>query len=292
MKPSLTPFFAATFITAAFILSPAVGFAETVESIVKTHESAKAAALEKYIEANPEAEDLGDANNALLMAYAASGQVEKQGAMYEKKYATMEKGADASMREVALDFIQPYMAFLAESGQKDKAAEMADKIKADFKDHEESMALNQFLEGMLAEFKVPKVGDVLEISGTDRDGNMVDLAEMKGKVVLVDFWATWCGPCVAELPNLKKAYEQYNAEGFEVIAISLDKDESSLERFVKQRKLPWPQLFDGKGWDTPLVVKYGITGIPATFLIGKDGKVVDTNLHGPALGKAIAKALK
>jgi len=76
-----------------------------------------------------------------------------------------------------------------------------------------------------------------------------------------------------------------------VLAISLDKKASTLTDFVDKRELPWPQIFDGKGWDSPLVSKYGITGIPATFLVGKDGKVIATNLRGPALAKAVKAAL-
>lgn len=279
-------FFTAVFLAATF------SFGQSVADIVKTHETAKATALEQYLAGNPDAEDKDAANDALLAAYAASGQTEKQGAIYEKKYAAMEKGPDAAMRDVALGFIQPYMSFLAESRQKEKAGEMKTQILKDFKDHDDVAMLGQFLEGLMAEFNVPQVGDVLEIAGQSPDGSMVDLADMKGKVVLVDFWATWCGPCIAELPTVKKAYADYNEKGFEVLAISLDKKADTLTDFIKKRELPWPQIFDGKGWDSPLVTKYGITGIPATFLVGKDGKVLDTNLRGPALAKAVEAALK
>ena len=116
---------------------------------------------------------------------------------------------------------------------------------------------------------------------------------MKGKVVLIDFWATWCGPCIAELPNVLKAYEEYNDKGFEIIGISLDnaKDEDKLRTFVKDKKMTWPHAFDGQGWRNSLAKKFGISSIPATFLIGKDGKVVSTNLRGPALSKAVKKEL-
>jgi len=275
----------------AALLAASFSFGQSVADIVKTHETAKAAALESYLAENPAAEDKDAANEALLDAYAASGQTEKQGAIYDKKYAAMEKGADASMRELALGFVQPYMSFLTESRQKEKAGEVKTQLLKDFKDHEEVAMLEQFLDGLMAEFNVPQVGDTLEIAGESPDGSMVDLADMKGKVVLVDFWATWCGPCIAEIPTVKKAYADFNEQGFEVLAISLDKKASTLTDFVDKRELPWPQIFDGKGWDSPLVSKYGITGIPATFLVGKDGKVIATNLRGPALAKAVKAAL-
>ena len=112
-------------------------------------------------------------------------------------------------------------------------------------------------------------------------------------MVLIDFWATWCGPCIAELPNVIKAYENYNDEGFEIIGISLDnaKDEDKLKAFVKDKKMTWAHAFDGQGWGNALAKKFGITSIPATFLIGKDGKVVASNLRGPALEKAVKKEL-
>ena len=109
--------------------------------------------------------------------------------------------------------------------------------------------------------------------------------------MLVDFWATWCGPCVAELPNVLAAYTEYHDKGFEVIGISLDQDKGALEGFVKKREMAWPQMFDGKGWESDLVKKYGIRGIPATFLIGKDGKVAATDLRGEVLSVKVKELL-
>ncbi len=126
---------------------------------------------------------------------------------------------------------------------------------------------------------------------SDLAGKALSVANYKGKVVLVDFWAVWCGPCVKELPHLLKAYEKYHANGFEIIGISLDQDKAKLEAFIKKEKMPWPQFFDGKGWGNKLAAQYGVNSIPATYLLDGEGKIIGKNLRGDALEKAVAKAL-
>jgi peroxiredoxin len=104
------------------------------------------------------------------------------------------------------------------------------------------------------------------------DGRDVDLAQMRGEVVLVDFWGTHCGPCVAELPRVKAAYDKFHAQGFEVIGISCDTDLKELEDYVKQHDILWPQYFDGKQQDdNKFTTAFGIDGIPHMFLVDKKG---------------------
>ena len=130
-----------------------------------------------------------------------------------------------------------------------------------------------------------RIGKPLDMKFTAINGKQIDLAKMKGKVVLIDFWATWCGPCIAELPNVKKTYNKLNQKGFEIIGISLDSNENSLKRFLKKENMPWPQFFDGKGWNNELAKKYGIRSIPAMWLVDQEGNLIDTNARSNLEGK-------
>lgn len=131
----------------------------------------------------------------------------------------------------------------------------------------------------------------LDMKFTAVDGREVDLSKMRGKVVLIDFWATWCGPCVQELPNVLKAYKELHPKGFEIIGISLDSDKEKLESFVKEKGMDWPQFFDGKGWKNEMATTYDIHSIPAMWLVDQKGMVIDTAARGGLEGK-VAKLLK
>lgn len=125
------------------------------------------------------------------------------------------------------------------------------------------------------------------------DGRVVDVAKLRGKVVLVDFWATWCTPCKAELPNIKAVFDQYHDRNFEVIGISLDseKDRQKLIDYCRDHGLNWPQHFDGKHGENQFAVQFGIKGIPATYLLDKQGAVVAKGLRGEELELAVRKYL-
>ncbi len=131
-----------------------------------------------------------------------------------------------------------------------------------------------------------------EFTGKNLAGEDVSLSDYKGKVVLVDFWATWCGPCVHELPNVIEAYKTYHDKGFEILAVSLDESSEDLETFLKEHPdMTWTQLFDGKGWESEIAAQYEVEAIPFTLLLDKEGNVVRQDLRGEALENALADLL-
>ena len=159
----------------------------------------------------------------------------------------------------------------------------------------------------LAETKL-KLTDLMEhpmeLTYTAVDGRVVDLAKWRGKVVLIDFWATWCGPCLEELPNVKLVYQRYHDQGFEIAGVSFDqahdaahpakrqKSAQELQVFTAAKDMPWPQYYDGLYWKNVLGKKYAIQAIPAMFLLDKTGRLVSTNARGPKLEQEVMRLLR
>ncbi len=134
-------------------------------------------------------------------------------------------------------------------------------------------------------------GKPLDWKFTALDGQPVDLAQWRGKYVLVDFWASWCPDCLREMPDVLDAYHKYHDRGLEIVGVSLDSDHDALTAFTKKHVMPWPQIFDGQGWDSPYAVRYGVRGIPEMWLVDQEGHVVATGLHGSQLEARLAPLL-
>ena len=130
----------------------------------------------------------------------------------------------------------------------------------------------------------------LSIGGTPPDialntpeGEELKLSDLRGKVVLVDFWASWCGPCRRENPNVKKVYEKYKDRGFDILGVSLDRKNEAWLQAIAKDGLEWHHISDLKGWQSAAASAYGVRSIPATFLLDADGKIIARNLRGDAL---------
>jgi thiol-disulfide isomerase/thioredoxin len=166
-----------------------------------------------------------------------------------------------------------------------KLAEAHKKAYPDFKG-------NSQIDGQLKKMEAEKTLKEmpLELSFTSTEGKEIDLTKMRGKVVLIDFWATWCGPCVAEIPSVLGTYKKLHEKGFEIVGISFDQDKDKLEKMTKEKEMPWPQYFDGEGWGNKFGKQYGISSIPTMWLVDKKGMVVDTNARQD-LEKKVEKLL-
>jgi thiol-disulfide isomerase/thioredoxin len=130
-----------------------------------------------------------------------------------------------------------------------------------------------------------------DFNESDLNGSPLSVSGARGKILLVDFWATWCNPCRGEMPNVIAAYQKYHASGFDVIGVSLDEDRNSLTFYAATQGVAWPQYFDGQGWDNKLAKKYGVQSIPMNYLLDRNGIILGKSLRGDDLQNAVSAAV-
>jgi peroxiredoxin len=137
--------------------------------------------------------------------------------------------------------------------------------------------------------KARLVGAKLDLSFVDSQGQPVDLNQLFGKVVLIDFWASWCPGCVREMPQVQQVYRTFESKGLTILGISLDKDRRAMDNFIAKHLIPWPQYFDGKGWKNDLVTKYSVHAIPEMWIINKKGIVETTSADVTQLASTVER---
>ncbi len=182
-----------------------------------------------------------------------------------------------------------YVAAMSASDPKTKVA-LEDRILKDYPDSQ----FTAMIKG--ARRQRERVGKPFELEFTDASsGSTISMSALKGKVVVVDFWATWCGPCVAELPAMKKLYEKFHGPGVEFLGVSLDQPKKqggldALKKFVKEQEIRWPQYYQGKGWESDFSRSWGVNSIPTMFLVNQEGKLVSVEARGK-LAELISEVL-
>jgi len=127
----------------------------------------------------------------------------------------------------------------------------------------------------------------IAIKAATSEGKEITLDTYRGKVLLLDFWASWCSPCRQEMPNVKKVYNNFHSNGFEILGVSLDDSSAKFRSYIDGQQIPWPQIFDGKGWNSEVGKIYAVNSIPATFLLDRSGKIRYRDLRGNDLYEAV-----
>jgi peroxiredoxin len=238
----------------------------------------------RYLASFPDGPVRALAQIVATMARAQAGQFGEALQQYQKLMSGLGK---AEQEEFAAQFTDSLAQAASTAGAYDIARRVYETL---LERYGESPTLRQKVRDDLNRLAlVGKPAPRLVVK--DLEGNTLRFDELRGRYVLVDFWATWCAPCVAELPRVQAAYAKYHDTGFEVVGVSLDETKAAVQDFVRTRKLPWRQIHNAScGGD--LVEAFGVGAIPATFLLDPQGTIIRLELRGPALDQVLAQLLK
>lgn len=208
--------------------------------------------------------------------------------IYDETYETPVSQLSEKMIDDNLDNIIGAVIFYSTQLEDDKCIDILSKAGPDFKNYPPVQRIQKRFDAIA----LTSAGkQFVDFELADPEGKMHKLSEYagKGNYVLVDFWASWCGPCRGEMPNFVKLYAEYHQKGFEIVGVSLDKDKDAWVNGIAKLGITWPQISDIKYWDCVPAKTYGVNSIPATVLIGPDGKIIARNLRGEELANKLAE---
>jgi peroxiredoxin/predicted negative regulator of RcsB-dependent stress response len=292
-----------------------------VAEIQAKHDRAFIRELSDYLRQNPKAEDRDQAYAALFnkaIEHDWFGEAEEQGRQYLKSdpegpvkalaqiILTMGR-AQAGQFDEALKRFRELMQGIGQNEQEEFAASFADNLATAAITAGEFGVAREVYTALLSRFsdspnlrqkvqrdlkRLDKIGKPApSFTSEDINGKAVRLDAYRGKYVLIDFWATWCAPCIGELPRLQAAYRTYHDAGFAIIGVSLDESKTAVVDFARARNLPWPQLHNASG-SADLVEGFGVSSIPATYLIDPEGTIIRLDLRGKALDETLNRLIK
>ncbi len=291
-----------------------------VAEIKAAHDRALVRDLAAYVAANPKADDADQAFMALFDKVIEHDWFAEHETLAARYLADRPEGPVRSLAQIvgtmaraqagdfntALVRYDELMKGLGKPEQEEFASNFADSLAAAATGAANYPAARRVYQTLLTRYadspnlrqkvkdelgQLDKVGKPApSFAATDIKGASCRLDAFRGKYVLVDFWATWCAPCLGELPHQLAAYAKYHGKGFEIVAISLDESKTAVTDFIAERKLPWRQIHNASG-GTDLIEAFGVSTIPAAFLIDPDGKIIRLELRGPALDKTLADLL-
>lgn len=207
-------------------------------------------------------------------------------------YTTMKANTKHVFDSITTNYPDSYISamiindFYSKERSSAELEQMYNALSQRIKDSNVGRNLRATLDGKIA----ISIGSVApDFTLTTPDGAELSLSSLRGKVVLLDFWASWCGPCIRETPNVKQVYEKYKNKGFEVLSVSLDDDKGKWTAAISKHALGWLHVSSLKGWQCPVAKLYQVAAIPAMFLLDREGRIVSTNARGEALGQEVSK---